>query len=71
MNLLVRIWARVTGGRLVWLRDMDGAVSLSIAKTDPWGGLIADRYWPFKIKIVRLLPGGKVEGSYVREWKDA
>jgi hypothetical protein len=65
------LWAKLTGGKLVWLRDMDGEVTLSIARRDPWGDLSAKRYWPSHIRTVRLLPDGKVDGRYVKEWKDA
>ncbi len=54
------LWAKLTGGKLVWLRDVDGEVTLSIARRDPWGDLSAKRYWPFHIRTVRLLPDGKV-----------
>lgn len=70
--MIIRLWAFLTGRPLVWLRDHDGEVTLSIATTDPWGDTVAQRHWPYKIRLVRLLPGGKVSPDcYVKEWKCA
>lgn len=69
--MLVKIWAWLTGGELVWLKDHDGEVSLSIAQTDPWGEKIAYRYWLSKVRLVVLLADGKVAkgAGYVELWK--
>lgn len=68
--MFVRIWAILTGGDLVWLRDHDGEVTLTIARRTPFGDLIAKRFWPTNIRNVMLLPGGEVAGgAYVEEWK--
>lgn len=67
--MIKRIWAWITGGELVWLRDHDKTVTLSIAYTDPWGDKIAKRYWPNSIRTVVLRPDGTVDGTYVVEWK--
>jgi hypothetical protein len=64
-------WAKLTGGKLVWLRDHDGTVTLAIARRDPWGYMSAKRWWPWNIRTVRLLPGGNVSGGYVKEWIEA
>ena len=64
-------WAGLTGGKLVWLRDSDGECTLSIARTDPFGVMYAERWWPFRVRRVRLLPEGVVDGGYVVEWKYA
>lgn len=69
--MIIRIWAFLTGGRLVWLRDHDGTVTLSIAHETPFGDLIAERYWPNKTRTVKLRPNGSVDGAYVEQWKDA
>lgn len=69
--MIKRIWALLTRGRLVWLRYRDGEVTLSIARADPWGNLTAELWWPYSIRTVRLLDGGRVDGGYVKEWKDA
>lgn len=68
--MIKRIWAFLTGGRLVWLKDVDGEVTLAIAYTDAWGELIAERHFPWSILKVRLLPDGTVDGCYVKAWKD-
>ncbi len=68
------LWAKLTGGKLVWLQDSDGTETLTIARRSSFGGMIAKRWWPFSIRIVRLLPGGEVEGGfgcYVMRWADA
>lgn len=69
--MFIRLWAFMTGGRLVWLKDADGEIKLTIAYTDPWGELRAERYWPNRVRSVRLLPDGRVDGAYVVAWKDA
>lgn len=62
--------AKLTGGKLVWLRDHDGEVNLAIAYEDAFGGLRAERWWPFRIDAALLLPGGSVcRPCYVKEWK--
>ena len=71
MNWLKRLWAWVTFGELVWLRDMDNTLTLAIARVDPWGNKYAERWWPFNIRKVTLLPDGTVDGSYVEYWKSA
>ena len=69
--MIKRIWAFLTGGKLVWLKDFDGEITLAIARKDPWGDMRAERHWPFSVRSVRLLPDGTVDGSYVRFWIDA
>jgi hypothetical protein len=70
MNIAIKIWAFLTRQRLVWLRDFDGEVTLAIAKETPFGGLMAERWWPFKILTVQLEDGGNVRPPcYVEEWK--
>ena len=70
MNLIKQIVALLTGRKLVWLRDFDGAVVMSIATPSPFGGLTAKRYWPMDTRTVTLGENGKVEGGgYVHDWK--
>lgn len=60
--------AKLTGGKLVWLLDFDGTITLAIAYTSPFGGLRAERWWPFRVREVYLAPDGYVTGaSYVKE----
>lgn len=68
--MIIRFWAWLTNGKLVWLQDFDGEVTLSIARPNPFGGMVAERHWPFNIRKVYLLPNGDVIGSYVRKWKE-
>lgn len=72
MKMLKRLWAFATGGRLVWLRDHDGEVTLTVAQKDPWGDWYAKRWWPWSnLGYVQLLPNGKTRGAtYVEDWKD-
>jgi hypothetical protein len=69
--MLMRLWAFLTGQKLVYLKDVDGELTLTVAKRTSFG-YVAKRYWPFHVRDVILLDGGKVEnGSYVHEWRDA
>lgn len=71
-KLLMYIWAELSGGELIWLKDHDNEVTLSIARQDPWGIMTAKRYWPLNMRTVVLLPDGTIDnGSYVRFWKSA
>ena len=69
--MLMRLWSFLTRGELVWLRDNDGELTLSIARTNPWGERVAKRYWPFRIRDVILRDDGTVDGGYVKFWKPA
>ena len=66
---MTKIWALLTGQKIVYLKDHDGTITKTVAKETPFG-LVAKRMWPFNIRNVLLLPGGKVEnGVYVIEWR--
>ena len=67
-NMIKRIWAKLTGGRLVWLKDFDGERTLAISRVDAWGTRYAKRYWPFNVLIVVLKDDGTVSNSYVKLW---
>jgi len=72
--MIKRIWAFLTGGTPVWLKDFDGTVTLTIARTDAWGDIWAERHWPFEIHKIQLLPDGTCKqknGTYVDFWKEA
>lgn len=70
--MFIRLWAFLTGGKLVWLKDFDGETALSIARVDEFGEMRAERHWPFKIRTCVLLEDGVVAGShYVHFWKYA
>lgn len=71
MRTFFKIWAFLMGGQVVWLRDHDGTVTLTVAYENGFG-LYAKRRWPFNIRNVQLGDGGKVlNGVYVVEWKKA
>ena len=74
MNKLVRLWAWLLGREknLVWLLDYNGVTTLSIARRNQFGQLVAERY-PFHpgIYTVVLLNHGLVrayQSSYVVRW---
>jgi hypothetical protein len=66
-------WAIGQTKNLVWLLDVNGQVSLSIARRNCFGQWVADRY-PFYpgLYTVVLLNGGAVRGyqvsCYVTRW---
>jgi len=67
VSILRRIYAWVTGRRVIYLMDHDGEVSERIAYLDPFG------MWAYRMRLigasVRLLPDGKTLGPcYVRKW---
>ena len=65
------IWAKSTGGRLVYFLDFDGEETTSIAYKNHFGILTAQRHWPFRIRIYILNDDGSVIGDtyFVRKWK--
>lgn len=66
---MFRLWAFLTGQKIVWLKDVDGELTKTFAKKTPFG-YKAKRWWPFNIRAVLLNPDGTVShGAYVREWK--
>jgi predicted deacylase len=70
MISILRLWAYLTGQKLVALKDHDGEVTIVPAYKTPFG-YVAKRYWPMSILDVLLNEDGTVEGgSYVRFWKD-
>ena len=70
---VLRLWAYVTRREVVWLIDSDmvgGDITPSIATKHPTGKVQAKRYWPFDIRVVTLLPEGKIDNdAYVVAWK--
>lgn len=67
--MLIRLWALLTFQRLVWLQHKNGNITLAIAKNNPFGGMIAEIYWPYNIRKVQLLPDGKCGVGYISKWK--
>lgn len=69
--IIKRIWAKLTNGKLVWLEDFDGDVTLTIARKHPFEGLLAQRM-PFGIRPLQLLEDGSIRPNcYVKRWKYA
>lgn len=69
--MFFRIWAILTRQKLVYLKDHDWTITLTVAKKTPFG-YVAKRQWPTNIRNVLLLNGGDVKnGVYVSEWRDA
>jgi hypothetical protein len=67
--MTMRIWAKLTGGMPVILRDMDGDTYKSIARRDPWGDISAPTYWFTNVGRNVLLDDGTVrQPNYVKEW---
>lgn len=70
LSIVKILVACLTFRRLVYLEDMDGQITLTIARITPFGRLVAERWWPFPIKTITLRSDGSCEGaSYVRRWK--
>ena len=70
MFIIKYIWAKLTGGKLVWLKDYNERITLTIAYINPWGELFAERWWPWNIHTVKLGADGEVlNGGYVKKWK--
>ena len=68
-NLFKRIHARLSGGKLVWLRDYDEIQTLAVAYEED-GELRAKRIWPFYAEVV-LNEDGTVtteRNKFVRHW---
>lgn len=65
---MFELWALITRQKVVYLKDIDGEITKTVAKKTPFG-YVAKRWWPFNIRNVLLLPNGEVEkGSYVTSW---
>ena len=69
MNMIKRIYAFLTRRKLVWLQDCDGEETLTIARKGRFGDTIAERFWPFGIRTVKLLDNGVANGLFVEKWK--
>jgi hypothetical protein len=67
--MIKRIWSYLTGGKLVWLRTVDGGSTLSIAYQSPFGDRIAKQFWPYSFSIVILLDDGKTNNGFIKAWK--
>lgn len=70
-KMLAVAWAKLTGGRAVWLLDFDDDFAVSVARVSPFGHMYAYRHWPMRCGLrVTLKKGGTCSGeSYVVGWK--
>lgn len=75
VGLMVRLFAWLRGGRVVWLMDFQGQPYQSIAIHDPFGGMWCPVHWFWKVGGCRLMPDGSVhqrsESKYIEAWKFA
>jgi len=73
MFLLIRLWACLTGRRIVVLLHWNGDVTYSIAYANEFGQVVARVWWPYSIYNVVLLSDGTTRGfepsCYVKRWK--
>jgi hypothetical protein len=66
---MLELWAFITRQKVVYLKDFDGEVTKTVAKSTPFG-YVAKRHWPFDLRNVILLDDGTVEqGCYVKFWR--
>ena len=67
MNCLWRLWAVLTGQKIVYLKDFDGEITTSLAYKTPFGW-VARRNG----RAIVLREDSKIEGvSYVTQWKES
>lgn len=64
-SILKWIDAKITKSKLVWLRDIDGVVTLAVARKTADGELYAARYWPGH-RLYSLRDNGCVFSFYPR-----
>lgn len=70
MNIIKKIAAHLGLIKLVWLRDYDGKLTLSIKRKHPFGGFHAYRFWFIDVSIT-LHDNGTCSGrEYVTGWVD-
>ena len=71
MKLLMRFVAFISGKKLIYLKDHDGEIRITMMKTDPWGDVVANVYPLVKVGWVKLLPNGEVQQPhYCSQWKE-
>lgn len=62
-----KIWAFLTGGKVVWLQDFDGQLTRSIAYPAGFGKMQASRMM-FTSKVTLNPDGTTSAKSYVKSW---
>lgn len=74
-GLMVRLFAFLRGGEVVWIQDFQGRTLASIAYVDAFGGAWCPVYWFWRVGRCQLLEDGTVdprsESSYVKRWRRA
>lgn len=75
VGLLVRLFAWLRGGEVVWILDFQGRARVTIAQMDAFGGAWCPVYWFTKTGRCQLKADGTVdqrsESSYVKQWRRA
>lgn len=67
MMVLLRLWAKLTGQKVVFLLDHDGEITVSLANKTPFGW-IARRNG----RAVLLQEDGTTKGvCYTKQWKES
>lgn len=65
--MILRLWAWLTGGRVVWLLDFDGETTRTIARPCGFGLMKASRMIGTNVSLHK---DGSVQGaSYVKRWE--
>lgn len=75
-DVLKLLDAKLSGGKLVWLRDHDDVHTLTVAHVNANGKLSAPRYWPYYRQCVlnedgTVSPVEQGNTLYARHWIDA
>ena len=71
-GIFIRFWAFLTRQELIYLKDFDGKLTLTLARKNH-KGMIAKRWWPTNTNNVSCLDGGEVadKWNYVVGWEKA
>ena len=74
-GVLVRLFAWLRGGEVVWILDHEGQARVTIAQMDAFGRAWCPVYWFTKVGRCQLNPDGTVDprsqSSYVKRWRRA
>lgn len=65
---MIRIWAFITGRKIVFLKDFEGEIYVSLARKTPFG-YCAPIYWFTGTGCVTLEEDGTCGNSYISNWK--
>lgn len=74
-SFLLRFWALLFGGEVVFLEDHQGEIYQTIARRTPFNTLVCPVFFFTKVGKCVLLEGGEVDrkspSHYIRRWKAA